>query len=43
MKLEGALKMLSDKLKKIRNVKYGEKLDDYSVKVVLSYFFIDAE
>jgi hypothetical protein len=41
--LEAALKLLTEKLQKIRNVKYGEKLDDNSLKIVLSYFLADLE
>ena len=32
------MRVLTDKLQKIRAVQYGEKLDDFSVKTILAYY-----
>lgn len=34
--LDNTFKILTEKLQKIRNLKYGEKLDERSIKTVLS-------
>ena len=38
LNLEKMMKLLTEKLQKTRNVKYGEKLDSFSVNQILSYF-----
>jgi hypothetical protein len=36
LKEQAKLKLIDDKLQKIKDLKYGERLDDRSVKIVLA-------
>ena len=37
-RVEHNMRVLTDKLQKIKAVQYGEKLDDFSVKTILAYY-----
>ena len=37
------MRVLTDKLQKIKAVQYGEKLDDFSIKTILAYCFCYAD